>query len=53
MIPDIAELNNGGCASCGGSCNGQGGEGCCNHVPDNSGLVAIEFVVFRSSSRIT
>src|SRR5262245_50494097 len=45
MLPEIAELNNGGCSSCGGSCNGTGGESCCNHVPDGNGLVVIDFDV--------
>lgn len=53
MIPDIAELNNGGCSSCGGSCNGSAGEGCCNHVPDGNGLVVIDFDVFPANTAIS
>jgi len=43
MIPEITNLQSGGCSSCGGSCNGSGGSGCCNHVPD-SGLITIDFI---------
>jgi hypothetical protein len=45
MIPEIMNLQGtgGGCGSCtGGSCGGAAG--CCNHVPDGNGIVAIDFV---------
>jgi hypothetical protein len=44
MIPDITNLQSGGCSSCGGTCNGSGGSACCNHVPDSNGLVTIDFI---------
>jgi hypothetical protein len=47
MIPEINTLQSGGCSSCGGSCNGSGGSGCCNHVPD-AGLVVIDLTPVSS-----
>src|SRR5437762_11634176 len=55
MIPEITNLQSGGCSSCGGTCNGSGGSGCCNHIPDTNGLITIEFidVLPRHLSRLT